>query len=365
MKKGKIVIISLVVLVVVFIGFRMIVSGSKQEDKSYETVKVEKKTIIEEAIAIGEITPKNDIQVKSKIPGIVKEKFVEVGDKVEKGDVIVKITPDPTPRELTEARREVEMKAVAYENSKKNYERRKKLLEKGLISPESFEQAKLSYNQSKIGYELSQDRLSLLEKGNAGGDTDKVESVVRAPITGTILEKFVDIGDPVVPLTSYQPGTPLFTLANMDNLIFKGTVDEIDVGKINVGKKAEIQIGALPGKNVEGEVVRISPKARKENNATVFDVELKITDLRGVNLRAGYSANAKVIINKAENVLGVPERLITFKDDSAYVEIEDTATGKIEKKDVEVGLSDGITAEIKSGVKEGDLIVERPPEEIE
>ncbi|MCF7886457.1 MAG: efflux RND transporter periplasmic adaptor subunit [Candidatus Marinimicrobia bacterium] len=364
MKKGKIVLISVVVIVIVFVGFRIIISGSKEKSKPFETVKVEKKTIVEEAIAIGEITPKNDIEVKSKIPGIVKEKFVEIGDKVEKGDVIVKITPDPTPRELTEARRELEMKKAAFENAKKTYQRRQKLLEKNLISPESFEQAKLQYNQCEISYKLSKDRLSLIEKGNAGGEADKVESVVRAPISGTVLEKSVDIGDPVVPLTSYQPGTPLFTLANMENLIFKGTVDEIDVGKIDVGKKAEIQIGALPGKNIEGEVVRISPKARKENNATVFDIELKITDMRGVNLRAGYSANAKVIINKAENVLSVPERLITFKDDSTYVEVEDTATGKIHKQDIEVGLSDGINAEIKSGVKAGDFIVERPPKEI-
>ncbi|HMA61313.1 MAG TPA: efflux RND transporter periplasmic adaptor subunit [bacterium] len=364
MKKSRIVLISLVVIVVVFVGFRFIVTGSKKEDKSYDTVKVEKQTIVEEAIAIGEITPKNDIQVKSKIPGIVKEKFVEVGDQVEEGDVMVKITPDPTPRELTEAKRDLEMKKASYENAKKTYQRRKKLLEKNLISPEVFEQTKLNYNQSEIAYELSKDRLSLLEKGNAGADNDKVESVVRAPISGTILEKFVDIGDPVVPLTSYQPGTPLFTLANMDNLIFKGTVDEIDVGKINVGKKAEIQIGALPGKSVEGKVIRISPKARKENNATVFDIELVITDKKDVNLRAGYSANAKVIINKVEDALSIPERLITFKNDSSYVEVEDTATGKVHKQDVKVGLSDGINAEIKSGLKEGDLIVERPPETI-
>lgn len=364
MKKGKIILISLVAVIIVFVGFRIIVSGSKEKDKSYETIKVEKKTIIEEAIAIGEITPKNDIEVKSKIPGIVKEKYVEVGDKVTKGDIIVKITPDPTPRELTEARRDLEMKEAAFENAEKTYQRRQKLLDKDLISPESFEQAKLEYNQSKIAFELAKDRLSLLEKGNAGGESDKVESVVRAPITGTVLEKSVDIGDPVVPLTSYQPGTPLFTLANMDNLIFKGTVDEIDVGKINVGKEAEIQIGALPGKSVKGKVVRISPKARKENNATVFDIELVITDMRDINLRAGYSANAKVIINKAENVLSVPERLVTFKDDSTYVEVEDTATGKIQKKLIEIGLSDGINAEVKSGLEKGEFVVERPPKEI-
>jgi HlyD family secretion protein len=363
MKKGKVVLIIFVIVVVVVIGFRLISSNNKEE-KPYEVVKVERGTIVEEAIAIGEITPKNDIQVKSKISGIVKEKFVEVGDFVSEGDIIVKIIPDPTPAELAEAISDVEMKKAAYENASKKFDREKELLKNELIPPEKFEQTRLDYLQKQLSYQLSEDRLSLIKYGNTGSKTEKIESVVRAPISGTIIEKFVDIGDPVVPLTSYQPGTPLFTIANMDSLIFRGTVDEIDVGKIEEGKIAEIQIGALPGINIIGEVVRISPKARKENNSTVFDVEIKITDRKGVELRAGYSANARIIINKAENVLFIPERLITFRNDSTFVEMEDTTTGKVNEIAIQIGLSDGINAEVKSGLKEGAHIVERPPKEI-
>ncbi|MFA7711008.1 MAG: HlyD family secretion protein, partial [Candidatus Neomarinimicrobiota bacterium] len=207
---------------------------------------------------------------------------------------------------------------------------------------------------------LSKDRLSLIEKGQTG----KVESVIKSPITGTVLEKFANIGDPVVPLTSYQQGTPLFTLADMTNLIFRGTIDEIDVGKVSVGVTAELEIGALPGKTILGEVIRMSPKARKENNATVFDIEIKIVDTRGINLRAGYSANAKIIINKVEDVISIPERLLTFENDSVFVEVEDTVTGTVIKHPVEIGLSDGIIAEVKSGVTIEDILVERPPKEI-
>jgi len=168
----------------------------------------------------------------------------------------------------------------------------------------------------------------------------------------------------VVPLTSYQAGTPIFTMADMSNLIFRGTIDEIDVGKVKVGMPAEIKIGALPGQIIEGTVSLISPKARKEDNSTLFDIEITITDTKGTHLRAGYSANADIIIQRAENVLHVPERLLTFKDDSVFVEVEN-ADGSVETLPVEIGLSDGVFAEVTEGLAESTKVVERPPKEIE
>lgn len=360
MKKLKIIGI---VVILIGLGFaaRQLFSTKKTDNsKGYKTLQPTFETIVEEALAIGTITPENEIQVKSKIAGIVVDRFVEVGNEVNKGDIMVQISPDPTPIELTEARRDLEMKEVALKNAKLQYDRNVELLGKNLVSEEAFESIKLKYDQAKLQRDLSKDRLSLIEKGQAG----QVESVVKSPITGTVLEKFVNVGDPVVPLTSYQQGTPLFTLADMSSLIFRGTIDEIDVGKVSVGVMAELEIGALPGKTILGEVVRMSPKARKENNATVFDIEIKIVDTRGITLRAGYSANAKIIINKAEHVLSIPERLLTFENDSVFVELEDTVTGTVSKHPVEIGLSDGIIAEVKSGLVSDDILVERPPKEI-
>ena len=358
----KIIIGAVVILIGLGLVTRLVLSNKKTDDnKEYKTLQLSRATIVEEALAIGTITPENEIQVKSKIPGIVVQRFVDVGDRVEKGDLMVKISPDPTPRELTEARRDLEMKEVELKNAELQYDRNQELLSKNLVSEESSENIKLKYDQAKLQQALSKDMLSLIEKGHAG----KVESVVKSPITGTVLEKFVNIGDPVVPLTSYQQGTALFTLADMKSLIFRGTIDEIDVGKVSVGVLAELEIGALPGKSIQGKVIRISPKARKENNATVFDIEIKIVDDRGVNLRAGYSANAKIILNKVEDVLAIPERLLTFENDSVFVEVEDPVTKTISKRLIEIGLSDGITAEVKSGVASDDLLVERPPKEIQ
>jgi len=361
MKKIKIIGVIVIFIVLGFASKQLLFSKKTTENsKGYNTVKATCSTIVEEALAIGTITPENEIQVKSKIAGIVVERHVEVGDEVQKGDLMVQISPDPTPTELTEARRDLQMKEVALQNAKTQYERNSELLSKNLVSEEAFESIKLKYDQAKLQRDLCVDRLSLIEKGQAG----KVESVVRSPINGTVLEKFVNVGDPVVPLTSYQQGTPLFTLADMSNLIFRGTIDEIDVGKVHVGVLAELEIGALPGKTVLGRVIRMSPKARKENNATVFDIEIKIVDTRGITLRAGYSANAKIIINKAENVLAVPERLLTFQNDSVFVEVEDTSNGTVTKRPIKIGLSDGINAEVKSGITTQDLLVERPPKEI-
>jgi HlyD family secretion protein len=173
----------------------------------------------------------------------------------------------------------------------------------------------------------------------------------------------VEEGDPVVPLTSYQAGTELMTLAEMDDLIFRGNVDEIDVGKLSTGITAEIEVGAIPNEKLIGKITRISPKAHRDQGSTMFQVEIIIEDMGDKFLRAGYSANADLVISKREDILIVPERLVTIKDSMATVEIQDTL-GVVITRDVTLGLSDGINIEIVEGVDEGELIVERPPREI-
>lgn len=365
MKKKKMIWIVLGLILVLGTGGILTQKNGKGDQPEFKTIPVTRGSIVEKALAIGTVTPRNEIQVKSKIPGIVKRMMVEVGDPVREGDVLVDITPDPTPLEITEVRRSLQLAQVAFDNAEKQYNRQKDLLNKNLIAPSEFEKTELLYNEAKLRLGLSQDRLSLLQKGQAGIDGEKVESVVRAPTAGIVLEKFVNLGDPVVPLTTYQAGTPLFTLADMSELVFKGTVDEIDVGKIEIGMPATLKIGALPGKAVEGVVSRISPKARIQDNATLFDIEIDIAAADSVTLRAGYSANADIIIRQAQDVLTVPERLLTFANDSVFVEIQDTTNQTVTRRAIEIGLSDGVQAEIVEGLHENDLVVERPPKVIQ
>jgi HlyD family secretion protein len=187
---------------------------------------------------------------------------------------------------------------------------------------------------------------------------------VKTPISGFVLNRTVEIGDPVTPLTSYQEGTVLMKMANMERLIFKGTVDEIDVGKMKEGMDVEIKVGALPSDTVRGILRKIWLKAEKKDNATVFPIEIIVPISKNTVLRAGYSANASIIIQKKTNVLTIPERVITFSNDSASVKIA-LGTQKDEKRYIKTGLSDAINIEIVSGLKEGDEVFEKPVKKID
>ncbi len=349
----------IIVIVVLFVLFK----GSGKKNPGNTIVKVEKGEIVDKALAIGSIVPENEISVKSKISGIVRRIFVEMGDKVRKGDRLIDISPSPTPFEYAEAKRNVELAEVDYDNAKSEYQRAKELSVQKLISQQDYDQKSKRYKECKLRMDLASEKLSLIEEGKTQIADKKIESVITSPITGTVLQKRVEEGDPVVPLTSYQAGTELMTLAYMEKLIFKGTVDEIDVGKLEEGMEVLIKIGALPGEEIKGVLDKISPKAKKEENATLFDVEINITQTGEKMLRAGYSANAEIIINQKKDVLVIPERLIEFKGDSTFVEVKNPQ-GEITKKEIKTGLSDGINIEVKEGLEEGDEVVERPPKEI-
>jgi HlyD family secretion protein len=344
--------------------------ANSSKTNGFKTVSVVRGSVVEKALAIGAIRPKREIAVKSKISGIVKTSFREIGDKVKPGDPLFEILPDPTPMELTEARREVEIARNVFDQAKKKYDRSQTLKNQGILSTQDWDQADKDVQDAQIRLSLSTERLALIEKGRVKGDHQgdrlSVESVIRAPIAGTVLELLVNEGDPVVPLTSYQAGTALTNLADMNTLIFKGTVDEIDVGKLHEGMAAHIKIGALPDAKVEGKIYKISPKSKTAEGATLFDVEIELLPASGVVLRAGYSANAEIAVREKHAVLVVPERLVTFADGKATVELPG-ATDKVPptKKEIKVGLSDGMNVEVAEGLKETDLVIERPPKKIE
>lgn len=362
LKKGRVIGIIIVVLVIAVIVIAITNKSGKSDNQGPATVKVEKRNIVDKALAIGTIDPETEIQVKSKISGVVKKLFIEAGSLVKYGDPLLEIRPDPTPLELAEAKRNIEMEKIAVQNAKYEFERASQLKEKGFTSDREFQTADKLFEQAKLREEMATEKLALLEKGKINIAGTDIEAIIKAPAAGFILERMIDVGDPIVPLTSYQEGTVLFTLADMSKLIFKGTVDEIDVGKLKENMEAEIQVGALPGKPVIGKLSRISLKAQKQDNTTVFPVEIMIEITEGQVLRAGYSANANIIISKKDSVLAIPERVVTFRNDSAFVNIKD-GEGKKEIF-VETGLSDAIYIEVISGLEESQEILEKEVKEI-
>jgi HlyD family secretion protein len=335
-------------------------SNSETDDSTaVESVSVETGTIVEKALAVGTIEPETEIEIKSIIPGVVDIIFVEEGQYVKKGDPLIEVRPDPTPIELAEAQRSLERTLLEKRNLENELHRAEQMKERNLLSDREYEQVKEQVDDVMIREQISRERLELLESGRITIGDKLIESVIRAPIDGYILEQLVEVGDPIVPLTSYQAGTPMMSIAQMENLLFKGTVDEIDVGKIAIGLPVDIKIGALPGVIVKGEVSKISLKARQEDNATVFPIEIAITDRGNTTLRAGYSSNADIIIRRSVDVPVIPERLVYFSDDGkTFVHVQGGQPGERLPVDVELGLSDAISVEVLSGLEVGDSVLE-------
>jgi len=362
-KSKKWIIILVVVVILIFIAAISMSSNSNGNKNGRATVEAKKMNIVDKALAIGSIEPVVEIDVKSKVSGVVGKLYANVGDFVKAGDPLVEVKPDPTPMELAQTKREVEMATIEMETLKKDMQRNKQLQAKGLISDQEYEVLEQQYDEAKLRHQIAQERLDLIEKGKVRIANTNIETVVKSPLTGFILEKSVNLGDPVVPLTSYQPGTPLMRMADMKDLIFKGTVDEIDVGKIAEGLTCELQIGALPAAEIVGHVTLISLKAKKEDNTTVFPVEIKIDKMGDAVLRAGFSANANIIIARRDSVLAIPERVVTFRNDSAFVEVPVSEEGSQERF-IKTGLSDAINIEVLEGLSEGEKVLEKKVKEI-
>ncbi len=359
------VVIILSVLMVGGLGAAAYSRSLKSADPGFKTVLVSRGEVVEKALAVGAIRPDQEISVKSKISGIVRKTYREVGDYVRAGEPLFEIQPDPTPLELTEARREVESTTNAWDQAKRRFDRQDALRKQGITSSQDWDTAQKDLQETESRLGLAREKLALVEKGRIKSDRLNVESVIRAPVSGTVLELAVHEGDPVVPLTSYQSGTALAVMADMKTLLFKGTVDEIDVGKLTEGLPAKIKIGALPEAVIEGKLSKISPKSKTSEGATLFDVEIAIVASKGVVLRAGYSANADIVVKEKKDVLLIPERLVKFEGGKATVEVPGEMGKEPVKKEIKYGLSDGMNVEVVSGLKDKDAVVERPPKKIE
>ena len=366
---GKLLRLLLVLIVVGGIGGAIyaFVGKSGGDESGLTLVEAELGDITEKALAVGQIEPRERFQVKSKISGIVTRCFVDVGDTVHAGDPLFEIAPDPTPQELLSVDHRVRSAQASFGKAEADYRRGLELHEEGLLSKGDLDALKETFDLAQVSVEQARDNRELTRQGIVSGGTTEVERIIRSMASGTVLSRTVDVGDPVVPLTSYQPGTELASIADMSDLIFQGTVDEIDVGKIAAGLSCRIKVGALPDEVVTGRLARIAPQAQRNEGATLFDVEIELDPDQDVTLRAGYSANADVVIREKTEIVLIPERLVVFSDGGSETFVEIPGTGpeaEPEKVAVTLGLSDGLNVEVVEGLSVGDKIVQRPPKEI-
>lgn len=372
-------IIGAVLIVITGVAAAVRAANGDGSEEEVATVEVTRGDLVDKALAVGTIEPDVAVEVKSKVSGVVRRRFADEGEFVRAREPLLDIRPDPTPLELVEARRQIELREIELAQRSAELTRQQALRAQGLVSEQEFESIQRQHAEAELQTQMATERLALLEEGRVTIEEHDIESVVTSPIDGYILERMVEVGDPVVPLSTYQEGTVLMTMANMTKLVFRGTVDEIDVGRLREGMDVELRIGALPNAEVRGVLTQISLQGKTEDNATTFPVEITLdagaedsavgSDIEGpsagsVMLRAGYSANADIVIARRDSVLMLPERVVHFEGDSTWVEV-DLGNGLSEQRTIRTGLSDAINIEILSGLAEGDRVREKPAREIE
>ena len=322
----------------------------------YETQTLITATIEDKIVATGKVLPEDEVNVVPQIAGIIQELYVEEGDEVSTGDLIAKIKVVPNEQTLNSAEGRVKSAQIVMNNSKIEYERNKVLYEKEIISEQDFNSATLRYNQDMQNLSNAKSDLQIIKLGSSGGSTI-TNTNVRATVSGTILEIPVEEGDQVIQANTFNAGTIIATIADLNKMIFEGQVDEGEVGKLKVDMPLVVTLGAIEGKEYEAKLRLIAPKGTEVAGAIQFKIEGEVYLDDEYVVRAGYSANASIVANKKEDILAISEALLQYdsKTKKPYVEIE-TSSQKFERKNVKLGISDGVNAELIGGVSKTDKI---------
>lgn len=325
--------------------------------KNYEIVEVKKGDVDKRTVATGKVEPRNEILIKPQMSGIISEVYKEAGDIVKMGDVIAKIKVIPDMVSLNGADSRVSRARISFDQTKINYERDSKLFNEKVISREEFEKTQLQYFSDKEELKSAQDNLSLIRDGVSNDKNQISNTLVRSTINGTILDVPVKVGNSVIQSNNFNDGTTIATVAKMSDMLFVGKLDETEVGKIVVGMPMDITIGALQDQKLTATLEYVSPKGIEENGAIMFEMKAAVKVPKEIFVRAGYSANAEIVLSKSEKVITIPESCIEFSNDTAFVYMLATKEPQtFTKKKVTIGLSDGINIEIKSGLKVKDKI---------
>lgn len=373
MKKTKTIIILVTIAVLFVVSMYWLYSKNIEDPVVYETEKPVMGSIVKKTVATGSIVPKEEVLIKPNISGIIDEIFVEAGEIVKAGDLIAKVKVVPNVSSLNSAknninsvRTQVETARLAFENQKNIYNRQKELFEKGVISANEFDTAQLSYDQAQqrlkqeqVGLTAANQNYDIVKTGTTSGMGSSANTEIRATVSGMVLDVPVKTGNQVIESNNFNDGTTIASLADVDKMIFEGKVDESEVGKIKEGLPLEITVGAIPDKTFNAELDYIAPKGVDENGAIQFEIKgtMKNLDTTNTFIRAGLSANASIILAKAENVITIKEALVQYdpKTEMPFIEVM-IGDQKFERRDVTLGVSDGIDVEVKSGVSKDDNI---------
>ena len=357
MKYSKLIIA--IIIAFIFIGtFVFLYQKSQPEPIVYNEFTTKTGDISKTTLITGKIEPRNEVNVKPQISGIITDIYKEAGDVVKAGEVIAKVKVIPDMSQLSSAESRVRLAEINAKQAQTDYDRDKVLFDKHLITAESFDKVSQTLHQAQEEVKAANDALEVVRDGVSKSNASASSTLIRSTISGVILDIPVKVGNTVILSNTFNDGTTIATLANMKDLIFRGNIDETEVGQLAIGVPMKITIGALQDVKLSASLEYISPKAVENNGANQFEIKAAI-DVKGAkNLRSGYSANAEIVLQTAKNVLTIPESAVEFSGDSTFVYL---VKGKGEQKTYErhpvtIGISDGVNIEIKKGLSSKDVV---------
>ena len=356
--KKSVTITILILIVVIFGGSMFYLYQKNNEDPiTYETEQAEKRNIVKKIVATGSILPLEEVLIKPNISGVIEEVYVEGGDFVKSGDLLAKIKVVPNLNALNDARNQIDEAKIGLSDQQRNLERQKGLFDKGVISKVDLERAQVAFDQAKQTYGAANKRFDIVKTGTTRGYGNAANTLIRSTVSGMVLEVPVEVGNQVIESNNFNEGTTIAAVADVEKMIFEGKVDESEVGKIKENLPLEITVGAIENKVFDAVLDYIAPKGNAENGAIQFEIKGTLTKKDTTFIRAGLSANASIILAKVDSVLALKEALVQFDDKTKkpFVEIA-TGDQSFERKDIELGISDGIFVEVKSGINAEDKI---------
>ena len=349
----------LVVLTAGIIGtFVFLWMKSRPKVVVYETVNAEITDLQKTTVATGKVEPRDEILIKPQISGIIDEVYKEAGQSIRKGEVIAKVKVIPELGQVNSAESRVRLAEINEKQAQTDFDRVEKLFKDKLISREDFEKSEVALKQARVEVQTAKDALEIIKEGITKNSASLSSTLIRSTIDGLILDVPVKAGNSVIMSNTFNDGTTIATVANMNDLIFKGKIDETEVGRIHEGMPVKLTIGALQNLTFDAKLEYISPKGVEENGANQFEIKAAVSVPDSVQIRSGYAANAEIVLQRAQQTLAVPESVIEFSGDSTFVYVmtDSVPEQKFQRKPVTAGMSDGIKIEIKSGVTAKDKI---------
>ena len=327
---------------------------SQPKEIQYQELKPAMGSISKSTVVTGKIQPRDEVNVKPQINGIISELYKEAGQTVQQNEVIAKLKVIPDMSQLSSAQSRVRLAEVNLKQAQTNYDREKALYDKQLVSAEEYEKVRQALQQAKEEQAIAKETLEIVRDGVSSSNKSGSTTLIRSTISGLILDVPVKVGNSVTMSNTFNDGTTIATVANMNDLIFDGNIDETEVGRLHVGLPVRITVGALQDVHFDAALEYISPKATESGGTNLFEIKASVSVPDSITIRSGYSANAEIVLQQVQDVLTLPESAIQYEGEQTYVFVLEGAD--YVRRDVVTGLSDGVNIEIKEGLKEGETV---------